>query len=675
MFRLTNPQFSMLESQFLVPPAKRARLEKSWAHPFRTRILPLINEELFRACFHTTDGRPNKSIRLLTGLHLLKEWEDLTDAQVLDQLEYNLQWHYALGVEPGSAHICQKTLHTYRANLMKNERAQEMFEAITHGLAETDGLDLGRQRLDSTHVISNIALLTRLGLFVETVTHFMQELRREYPEKLDDLEHGYVKRYLEREGYFADAKREQARRRLPAVALDVCRLVRAFEQDKAVCALESYQLLVRLFEEQCEVVEASEEEPPAVSVDEASHPAEPTEESPVEPTEESPVEPTEEGPVESTEEGPVEPTEEGPVEPEEGVIGEPELAVSHDDIEESTTGQPPCAAVEPTAQQTEPTTADEKASGAVKLKEPKTISTSSLQSPYDPDASYGRKGKGYEVQIVESCAEDNPYQVITGVALNGANESDQHALLPMAEQLERSSLKPTLLFADTGYGSGQNIIDCAQMGIDLQAPVQDPHAPEPTDPWVGPVEVSAAGCAPEESLPPSSSTPGAEPGSPMDLDAFTFNTTFDEVTACPRGREPFEQHLDKAGRTLWAKFSTVSCEGCPMAERCPTRRTQAGYRTLRCRTSKAATAHRQRQQQTKQFKEQYKIRSGVESTNAELKGRHGANDIRVRRQERVTLSMRLKAMTLNAKRAVQYHTQRLRERTRSPEAAFAPAGG
>ena len=35
--------------------------------------------------------------------------------------------------------------------------------------------------------------------------------------------------------------------------------------------------------------------------------------------------------------------------------------------------------------------------------------------------------------------------------------------------------------------------------------------------------------------------------------------------------------------------------------------------------------------------------------------------------------MKLKAMTLNAKRAVQYHTQRLRELLQPPEAATAPA--
>jgi len=294
---------SLLECQFLLPGPKRLRLEQSWAHFFQQRILPLIDEEAFRDAFSDETGRPNKSIRVLTGLHLLKEWNDLTDAQVIEQYEFNLQWHYALGVEPAEAHVCQKTLHNFRILLLSRERAQQAFEALTRGLVELDDLDVGRQRLDSTHVISNIAVLTRLGLFTETTTKFLRELRREAPGKLAQLDGGYAERYLDRDGYFADATKAQARRRLPLVAVDVYRLVQALSQDEAVSQWESYRLLERLFEEQCEVGEEPEE----------------------------------------------------PEEPEERTL-------------------------------------------PAKPRDAKTISSSSLQSPHDPDATYGRKGKGYEVQ-------------------------------------------------------------------------------------------------------------------------------------------------------------------------------------------------------------------------------------------------------------------------------------
>jgi hypothetical protein len=258
MFRKTDPQTSMFESEYLISPQKAERLAKSWAGPFRTRVLPLIDEEVFRDAFCEDNGRPNTSIRLLVGLHLLRDWHDLTDEEVVEQLDYNLQWHYALGVEPAAAHVSARTMWTFRQRLKENERALRMFEGVTLGLAQTDGLHLGRQRLDSTHVVPNIAILTRLGMFVETTTAFLKELRRELPEAFATVPAGFVRRYLEREGYFSDAKRSQVKRRLDACAQDVLALVRRFEGHAAVSLLPSFLTLCRMFDEQCVVVDDDE---------------------------------------------------------------------------------------------------------------------------------------------------------------------------------------------------------------------------------------------------------------------------------------------------------------------------------------------------------------------------------------------------------------------------------
>ena len=50
------------------------------------------------------------------------------------------------------------------------------------------------------------------------------------------------------------------------------------------------------------------------------------------------------------------------------------------------------------------------------MKDPKQVSADSLQSPHDPDVTYsGHKGKGYEVQVAETCHEENATQLITHV--------------------------------------------------------------------------------------------------------------------------------------------------------------------------------------------------------------------------------------------------------------------
>lgn len=553
MFRPTDPQLSLMESRFLVSPAKRERLENSWAQAFRDRVLPLIDEEAFRSCFHEDNGRPNKSIRLLVGMHLLKEADDLTDEQILDAVEFNIQWQHALGVQPEDAHVCEKTLHNFRHKLMDNDRAQVVFQQLTEALMRADGLSSVRQRLDSTHVMSNIRVLTRLGLFTETVTAFLRELRKEAPEKLAALPCGYAERYLDREGYFAGVKREQAQRRLPVVARDLYALMRAFEGDEVVREWASYKLLVRILEEQCDVV-----------------------------------------------------GDEG---------GE-----------------------------------------RVEVKDGKEVGGDSLQSPHDPDATYGHKGKGYEAQVTETCAEGNPYQLITDVRINGAHESDQHATAAIVDDLHARGIGPEELLADTGYSSGDNIIQCAEAGTELVAPVQDPAAPEPTDArWEQPVaEVAEAPRQAEAAV-------GVDEDAPIGLEAFAFNPTCNEVVACPVGEVPVRHAMNDTAVAFEAIFDAAACARCPLAARCPTRlRNDGTERVLKWRDVRAATAHRQQEQRRPEFKDRYRLRSGIESTNAELKVRHGARKLRVRRRSRVELTIALKALALNAKRAVQHHTERLR---------------
>ena len=90
MFRATSPQRPLFGAEHLLPEVKRIRLEQSWPHHYRNNALPLIDEESFRQFFHSNNGRPNKSVRLIISVLVLKEVFDLTDAQALEALEWNL---------------------------------------------------------------------------------------------------------------------------------------------------------------------------------------------------------------------------------------------------------------------------------------------------------------------------------------------------------------------------------------------------------------------------------------------------------------------------------------------------------------------------------------------------------------------------------------------------------
>lgn len=500
-------------------PLKRKRLERTWAHQFRGSALGLIDEGRFAKYFDPENGRPNKSIRLVIGVLVLKEVFDLTDAEALEQLEWNTAWHYALDTSPEEAHLCQKTLHNYRTLMVGDDEGAGLFESTTARLITASGVRTGRQRQDSTHIVSNIKLLTRLGLFVKTITGFLKALRDEHPRLCARVSAELCGRYLDREGYFADARGSEAPRRLQDAALDTYWLVTEFGEHKHVTAMESFQLLARLYAEQCVPPDTDTDLPERIDLQERP-------------------------------------------------------------------------------------------------------SSSSLQSPSDPDMTYGHKGKGYEVQVAESCDEKNAFEVLTAVDVNNANESDQQQVKPMLEQIRRTcGTAPAEMHADSGYASGENILAARLHGTDLLAPIGAKES--------------------EKHLP---------------LGQFEFDAAGERVLKCPAGQEPERHQPTRNGKALVACFAMKQCRRCPLRNQCPTQK-QRGRRVLRFSAADVAVARRRVQQQTSEFKTRHKIRSGIEATNSEMKRRHGLGKLRVRRRPRVGLAVRLKALAVNIKRYVAHLTE------------------
>ena len=99
MFRTREPQESLWQSEFLITPRKARLMRRSWAQVFRKEALPLIDEERFAEMYSADMGRPNRAVQTVLGVLVLKEMFDLTDIEALEELEFNLLWHHALGLE------------------------------------------------------------------------------------------------------------------------------------------------------------------------------------------------------------------------------------------------------------------------------------------------------------------------------------------------------------------------------------------------------------------------------------------------------------------------------------------------------------------------------------------------------------------------------------------------
>lgn len=524
MFRPKSKQKSIFDHDVYLPAEKVEALEKTWAGPFRRQVLPMINEEPFRPFYCPDNGRPNVPVAILIGLCVLKEMHNLTDQQMLGSLEFDIRWHFAFDINALEAHTCQKTLHNFRTLVTTNDKAREIFTGTTDRIIKAAELSTDKQRLDSTHIISNMANLSRLGLFVRTIEGFLRQFEHKHPKLYKKLPALYDKVYRQRSGYFADVKSSRAKRRLAKCARHLFDLVDRFRGHQEISRLKYYRLMVRLLEEQCHISEGDTEK--------------------------------------------------------------------------------------------------------VSLKKPEEISADSLQNPSDPDATYGRKGKGYKASITETCVDDNPFQVITDVAVDASHASDQNDVEPTIDRLEEAGHKPDELAADAGYGSGENILKAQERAVELVAPITSGKSPDLNK---------------------------------IQLSDFEVTADCRQVFSCIKGHAPLKCKKVGAGKAVIAVFSAAHCSQCEFLPICPVKRQKGGNYRLRYKRTDMATSRRRQEQETADFKERYKIRSGIEATISEADRVTGLKRVWTRGKERVTLSVYMKALAINIKRFVQSELKKAKE--------------
>ena len=214
----------------------------------------------------------------------MQQLHDLTDAQTVEAVAFNITWHYALDIRHETdAYICERSLRNYRRLLIDEGLDEVLFRTLTDTLIATVGVDTRKQRLDSTAVRSFMRSLTRLGILVETISKFLRALRRVHPDLAEQADVELWRKYVDRvgEGCFARTTPKESKRRLPEAAADLYALLKAFE-GTAAASLESFLLLRQVFEEQCEVEETGQEhgsvqlkDPKAIPCDNVLNPADP----------------------------------------------------------------------------------------------------------------------------------------------------------------------------------------------------------------------------------------------------------------------------------------------------------------------------------------------------------------------------------------------------------------
>jgi hypothetical protein len=532
MYKKTNPQQKLFGVGSQLSSSLRNRLESSWAHLFKTEILPILfkSEDHYSILYGKT-GRPNFSVARMLGLCLLQEFNTLSDQQALDTFSFDIRWRYALDVNEGEDYLSRRSLVEFRRRLAAKDPEMKLvrnvFDTVRNQALKKLGLSTSNQRVDSTHVISNILTRGRLSLFSNTISYFLKSLSKDQFSKVPETIQQW--HTTDSDGWFGLGPAEQ-KLRLHDLAEYLYELIITFKSDKEIINNEPYQLLTRLFNEQCELAN-------------------------------------------------------------------------------------------------EPASKEESSKIHVK-KKPEGGDT--LQSPYDPDATYGHKGVGYSVHITETCNNKEKTEIITDYEVHGAARSDIGKAVSVVGRLNDAGLKPEILFADGGYPSVPSAQKIIEKEIKFMAPVNR----------------------------------GKLPNDIIGRDSFEYNSEGFAVR-CPMGHKPVNHkmlsHNNKKGKALHAIFDGDICRQCALLDRCPVR--APNHRSKGCKPRDTVGNFRLEitpeiilrdkmysVQQTAAWKDLYRIRSGIEATNSELKRSHGLGKLRVRRLAKVSFAVACKVIACNIKR-------------------------
>jgi transposase len=181
----------------------------------RDHLGELFADEVFAEAFGVR-GRPGWSPGRLALVTVLQLAENLTDRAAADAVRDKITWKYALGMELADPGFDASVLSEFRTRVARHGLEERVLDLLLARLGELGVVAAGgKQRTDSTHVISAVRDLNRLELAGESVRACLEALAVAAPGWLADTFDvaGWGKRYTARVDSWrlptSETKREQ----------------------------------------------------------------------------------------------------------------------------------------------------------------------------------------------------------------------------------------------------------------------------------------------------------------------------------------------------------------------------------------------------------------------------------------------------------------------------------
>jgi len=139
----------------------------------------------FADLFVSPQGRPAESPGLLALVTVMQYAEGLTDRQAAEMVSARIDWKYALGLALDDSGFHFSVLSTFRERVVAGGAEQRLLDDMLTQFKELKLVKArGRQRTDSTHVLTAVRTVNRLECVGETLRAALEALSVAAPDWL-----------------------------------------------------------------------------------------------------------------------------------------------------------------------------------------------------------------------------------------------------------------------------------------------------------------------------------------------------------------------------------------------------------------------------------------------------------------------------------------------------------
>jgi transposase len=156
----------------------------------------IFDDEDFRDLY-ALEGAPALSPAQLVLVLIFQALENLSDREAAEAVRARMDWKYALHLNLEDTGFDYSVLSEFRNRLAQEQGVQRVLDRVLERLRDLGLLkERGRQRTDSTQVLSVARMLSRLELVMETMRLVLEELAAEAPGWLRQVaQPHWVERY------------------------------------------------------------------------------------------------------------------------------------------------------------------------------------------------------------------------------------------------------------------------------------------------------------------------------------------------------------------------------------------------------------------------------------------------------------------------------------------------